>query len=154
MSRVSELSLFTWLLTQALLPDARRHSRLGVVLQRLGFNTARETRDFLCFVRINHAAPLHLDVTRAVATNPILRHRLRGIQIDEFLLELLGFEQLRPLLGRTFFQRYRFHLSQQEALWWAAEHFDRALMKKTMQPRPIRSPEQLLLAGAQAGRLC
>lgn len=151
MARTSELSIFFWLLTEVNLADAKMPSRrIEAALQRLGFNTTKQTWDFLCSVKINHPAPLHLDVTRAVASNPVLRRRLHGIPVDEFLLDLLGFEEVRPLLARPFFQRYRFHLGQQESLWWAAEHFNRALMMNSMQPRPVTSPEQLLLVGIQA----
>jgi hypothetical protein len=152
MALTSELSLFFWLLTEVNLADAEMPSRgIEAALRRLGFKTTKQTWNFLCSVKINHPAPLHLDVTRAVASNPVLRRRLHGMPVDEFLLELLGFEEVRPLLARPFFQRYRFHLGQQESLWWAAEHFNRALVINTMQARPITSPDQLLLAGKQAG---
>jgi hypothetical protein len=151
MARFSELPGFSRLLSQVhIVPATGPSSRLSTALRRLGFPTTKETVDFLASLRINHLAPLHLDVTRQVATNPTLRRRMRGIPVDEFMLDLLGFEEVRRLLERGFFKRYSLLVHQQEELWWAAEHFNRALVMNTMQPRRITSPNQLLQAGIQA----
>jgi hypothetical protein len=94
--------------------------------------------------------PLHLDVEQKIAADPSFRSRLEGVLVDDFLMDLMGFEHLRPLLTRRFFKAYPHLDTDEEQLWWAAMHLDRALQTSSVKMTSIHSVELLLVEGKRA----
>jgi len=150
----AELSSFADLLarvSQASRHDAALPNReLQDALVRLGFEPTRHVVALLASLRIHRVAPLHLDLVRKLAADPVALRRLEGASLDEFMLDLMGFERVRPLLTRRFFKTHRYRCEQEESLWWAAAHLQRALQASSIKVRRIDSVSQLLRAGEHA----
>ena len=116
----------------------------------LASHGAKITQDvlrILVSVGIAHALPLHLTVACRIVLDQHTLRRLQGVRLDEFLFDLMGFERVRQLLSRRFFQTYSHRAEQEEPLWWAAEHLERALQVSVSEVRRIDSVEQLLCEG-------
>jgi hypothetical protein len=119
-------------------------------LVRLGFEPSHEVLRMLASLRLNHVCPLHLDVARALATDAALRKRVRGITLDEFLIDLLGFARVHACLSRRFFTAWRQQSANEERIWWAAENLNRAVDRSRVSPRRLDSVRQLIEAGELA----
>jgi hypothetical protein len=94
--------------------------------------------------------PLHRDLACKFAADPVAQRRLRGVMLNEFLLDLMGFEHVRPLLTRRFFKTYRHRTEDEEPLWWAVAYLERALQLSAINTRLIDSVAQLLQTGERA----
>ena len=155
---VNELPLFADLLASvspsASKPGgARPRHELESALVRLGFKPSRKVLGLLGSLRIHRVAPLHLDLARRLAADPVALRRLRGVRIGEFLLDLMGFERVRVRLTRRFFQTFRPRAEQEELLWWDAAHLDLALRDDEIKVRAIDSAGQLLRQGKRARQI-
>lgn len=117
------------------------------VLVRLGFEASHEVLRMLASLRLNHVCPLHLDVARSLAADAALRKRVRGITLDEFFIDLLGFSRVRACLSRRFFTAWRRQSANEDRIWWAAENLNRALDRSRVSPRHLDSVRQLIEAG-------
>ena len=137
-------------LSRASGPVARPGYELENALVRLGFKPSPGVVGLLRSMHIHRVAPLHLDLARKFAADPVALRRMQGVPLNESLLDLMGFEHMRLLLTRRFFKTYRPRSEQEEPLWWAAEHLERALQVSCINVRRIDSARQLLREGERA----
>ena len=152
-----ELASFANLLASASLASkplaARQRHELEDALARLGIKPSPGVLGLLRSMHIHRVAPLHLDLARKFAADPVALRRMQGVPLDEFLLDLMWFEHVRPLLTRRFFKTYRPCSEQEEPLWWAAANLDRALRDGRIEMRSIDSATQLLRQGERARQI-
>lgn len=119
----------------------------------LGFRPARCVVELLASLRIHRPASLHLDVARRLSADPLALRRVQGVPLGEFLVDLMGFERVCRLLTRRFFKTFSPRPEQEEPIWWAAEHLERALQVSAVDVRRIDSVTQLLHDGERARQL-
>jgi hypothetical protein len=119
-------------------------------LMRLGFQAKPEVVAFLASLEIGSVAPLHLKVARRISAEPAVLARLAGLRIDEFQLELMGFEHLMPHLTRRFFLSSRQGFADEERVWWAGLYFDSAVGACVLEPCLISSEAALIREGQSA----
>lgn len=125
-------------------------SDFEAALERLGFRGTPEVVAFLASLEIATVAPLHLKVARRISGEPTALARLAGLRIDEFQLELMGFEHLAPSLARRFFLSSRQGFADEERMWWAGLHFDSAVGACVLEPHLISSEPSLMKQGQRA----
>ena len=122
----------------------RSQQRLCASLSHLGFDPTPSVLQLLASLRIHRLAPLHLDVARALAADPTLRNRVRGILLDELLVDILGFAHLRACFTRRFFTRWRRDPLPEENMWWAAWRIEQAMQQKLIPKLRLDSIWELL----------
>lgn len=121
--------------------------RIERPLAVLGVRCSAPVAELLESLHIARPAPSHVAVFRRIAADPALMERLRGVRVDDFVLEILGFERLRPHLTRPFLEDMEVTALNEEALWWAAVLVDAALGARVFECVPICSISQLLENG-------
>lgn len=114
------------------------------LIVQLGLNPSVHGIRLLASLRIHHVCPLHLDVVRTLAKEVDHRDRVRDVILDEFLIELLGFERVQERLTRRFFTTWQCPCAEEEPLWWAAINIELALERGLLEAVYISSRRELL----------
>lgn len=112
-----------------------------------------QARAVLTAFQVTQPAPLHLDLACLFAADPVALRRLQGLTFDPYLLDLLGFAEVRRRLSRRFFKAYRRRSALEEPLWWATMNLNRALQTSCIEVRRVDSVKQLLRLGEHAKQL-